>query len=128
MIDISDDIPKYKKKSNVKPPKKFKHKHTYLPCIIEYPEQYYLKEHNRNGKKGFHFASYCSICGKIGLCDTNRWYVDIKHHDGTRSWIEVDHTEEAKRELNPETRTLPVFQGNCWLPKFVDIEGEIAHD
>ena len=121
MIDISDDIPKYKKKSANKPPKKTKHKHTYEQCLIEYPEQYYLKEHNRNGKTQLHFASYCPICGKVNIADIKRWYVDTKHSDGVRSWIEVDYTDEAKQELNPETRTLPVFHGDSWLPKFVDI-------
>ncbi len=121
MIDISDDVPKYKKKSKTKPPKKIDHKHTYEPCLIEFPEQYYLKEHNRNGKTHFQFASYCTICGKVGHIDRDRWYKDTKCREGNRSWIKVDFSEEAERELNPETRTLPVFWGECWLPKFVDI-------
>jgi ribosomal protein L33 len=121
MIYISDEVPKYKKKSKVKPPKKTGHKHTYKPCLIEYPEQFYLKEHDRNDKTRLRFASYCTVCGKVGGMDHDRWYVSVKHSDGDRSWIEVDLTDEAKRELNPETRTLPVFQADCWLPKFINI-------
>ena len=37
MKDFTNDIPKYKKKSTASPPAKAKHKHEYVPCLIEHP-------------------------------------------------------------------------------------------
>lgn len=44
-----DDIPKYRKESHARPPKKSKHKHLSEPCIIESPADWWKKEHERSG-------------------------------------------------------------------------------
>lgn len=130
MNDFSNDIPKYKKKSQSKPPTKAKHKHIYEPCLIEYPEQWYLKPHERKLYEGNHvkmslrFSSYCPICGKTGESDRDRWSTLIKKNNGVISYCERVWTEEAERELNPATRTLPVFTTDGWNEKFVDIKEE----
>lgn len=130
MNDFSNDIPKYKKKSTAKPPAKSKHKHVYEPCLIDYPEQWYLKPHehqlyeNGREKRRLRFDSYCPVCGKTGGIDKDRWWTSVKKHNGVISYIESIHTEEAERELNPATRTLPVFKVDGWGEKFVDIFGE----
>ena len=98
-----DEIPRHKKKSKAKTPKKSQHKHTYKPCVIEYPLDWYKKEHERSGEKQFSIGTYCAICGKIG--ELKRWY----------------HTENES-ELNPETRTLPIFWTEDFFPKYVELE------
>lgn len=122
-----NEIPKYKKKSQAKPPKKAKHKHTYEPCLIEYPLQWYLKPHEHKLYEGnrvktaLRFSSYCPICGKLGGSDHDRWWMIIKKHDGEHSYVESVYTAEAERELNPATRTLPVFKTDGYFEKFVEI-------
>lgn len=128
MNNIPNDIPKYRKKSTAKPPAKAKHKHMYEPCLLEYPVQWSLKPHERelyeNGrvKTRLRFSSYCPICGKTGETDYGRWETTFKKHNGVISYLETVLTEEAERELNPATRTLPVFKIDGWREKFVDIE------
>lgn len=61
MINIPDDIPKYKKKSTRHPPKKSRHKHTYEDCLlnVEYEMGGILYD-------SVFLSEYCAICGKIG--------------------------------------------------------------
>lgn len=122
-IDIPSDIPKYQKKSTARPPAKAKHKHVYEPCLFEQLELWYCKPHERKSNKTWlKFGSYCPICGKVGETDYDRWRTVVKKHNGVCSYLERVPTEEAKRELDPATRTLPVFYiGDQWRPKFVDI-------
>jgi hypothetical protein len=124
MNDIPNDIPKYRKKSTASPPAKAKHKHVYEPCLLDEPCEWYLKPHERSGKRYLRFASYCPICGKTNSGDHERWWTTIKKHNGVTSYIERVHTEEAERELDPTTRTLPVFKVDEWRQKFVDIGEE----
>lgn len=130
MQDFTNDIPKYRKKSTAKPPTKAKHKHVYEPCLFEYPEQWYLKPHEQKRcgdgqvKTKLRFSSYCPICGKTGDCDYDRWHTKVERNNGVFSYLETVYTEEAEREINPETRTLPVFKVGGWGEKFVDISKE----
>lgn len=125
-IDIPNDIPKYQKKSIAKPPVKAKHKHVYEPCLLEQLELWYCKPHERKSNKTWlKFGSYCPICGKVGDVDRERWWTTVKKHNGVCSFLERVPTEEAKCELDPATRTLPVFYiGDQWRPKFVELEEE----
>ena len=122
--NIPNDIPKYRKKSASRPPTKAKHKHIYEPCLFEQLELWYYKPHERKSNKTYlKFGSYCPICGKVGETDHDRWRTTVKKHNGVCSYIERVPTEEAERELNPATRTLPVFYiGDQWSPKYVKIE------
>lgn len=123
MNNIPNDIPKYRKKSTAKPPAKAKHKHVYEPCLFEQLELWYCKPHERKSNKtNLKFGSYCPICGKAGDTDHDRWWTTVKKHNGMFSYLERVHTEEAERELNPATRTLPVFYiGDEWRPTFVKL-------
>lgn len=114
------------KKSTVKPPKKATHKHIYEPCLFEQLVEWYCKPHERKtNKTQLRFGSYCPICGKTGATDTNRWWTSVKKHNGAISYYETVPTDEGERELNPMTRTMPVFYvGDEWRPKFVDIGEE----
>lgn len=126
MIDIPNDVPKYRKKSTAKPPAKAKHKHVYEPCLFEQIEMWYAKPHERKSNRTrLTFGSYCPICGKVGDTDTDRWFAHVKKHNDMFSYLETVYTEEAERELNPTTRTLPVFYiGDEWRPKFVELKEE----
>ena len=121
---IPDDIPKYRKKSTAKSPAKADHKHVYEPCLLEQLELWYCKPHERQSNKTLlKFSSYCPICGKVGEADRDRWWTTVKKNNGMFSYLEKVRTEEAERELNPATRTLPVFYiGDEWNPKYVKIE------
>ena len=121
MNNVPNDIPKYRKKSQAKPPKKSKHKHIYEPCLLEIPLEWYSHPHERSGKTFLRFRSYCPTCGKIGDVDHERWWTHVEKHNGMFAYLETVHTKEAERELNPLTRTLPVFKTEDYFAKFVDI-------
>lgn len=124
--NFNNDIPKYKKKSTASPPAKAKHKHEYVPCLIEHPWAWWAKPHETGqSKRVLSFRSYCPICGKIGDVDRDRWWTTVKKVDGGgRRYIESVKTAEAERELNPCTRTLLVFKVDSPFAKFVDIGKE----
>lgn len=64
MINIPDDIPKYRKKSSRHPPKKSKHKHIYKNCLLSYK----MSIGYSTGESIVDcvcLSEYCTICGKI---------------------------------------------------------------
>ena len=124
--NFNNDIPKYKKKSTASPPAKAKHKHEYVPCLIEHPWAWWGKPHEwEQSKRVLSFRSYCPICGKTNEADHDRWYTVIKkYHENGSSYIESVRSKEAERELNPSTRTIPVFKADRPWPKFVEISKE----
>lgn len=65
MINIPDNIPKYKKKSTRKPPKKSKHKHIYKDCLLKSKIAFKYNTGERIVDR-LHLGNYCTICGKIG--------------------------------------------------------------
>lgn len=123
-MNFTDDIPKYKKKSQKKPPKKAKHKHLCEPCIITRPVDWYMKEHTRSGKTKDEFYGYCPICGKVmGYRPNNDlYYKRVKRVIGEFSCLVDELTEEGEREMNPATRTIPTFVSDDCFIKFVEIE------
>lgn len=123
MTDYINDIPKYRKKSTASPPAKSKHKHVYEPCLLEFPWRWWKKPHEKDyDTPKLEFRSYCPVCGKVGDVDLDRWRTTVKkYHENSGSYIEVANTEEAERELNPATRTLPVFKVEDPFAKFVEI-------
>jgi hypothetical protein len=117
-----DDVPRYRKKSTAKPPKKSKHKHLNEPCIIAYPERWWTKEHLRNAKMHTVVGAYCPVCGKIGeLKDKSPWYTKDTVFVGTYQLTETVLTEDGKKEMNPLTRTLPYFEIDDPFAKFVQL-------
>lgn len=124
-FDYLDEVAPYKKKSQSKPPKKSKHKHLCEPCIISYPMDWWTKEHLRSNKRNDTIGVYCPICGKIGdIKDRSRWYTNDTVFIGNMRFTESVLTEDGKREMNPETRTLPYFEVDDPFDKFVSIEGD----
>lgn len=121
-MKYTEEIPRYKKKSKAKPPKKSKHKHMYEPCVIERPVDWYMKEHERSGVIKAEIGMYCPVCGKAGsITDVDRWY----QKEPTQSkWItcRTIPTEECILELDPTTRTLPTFWTDEIFPKFFKLE------
>ena len=100
---MDEQIPRYRKKSNKRPPKKFNHKHQYENCVFEYISITFSRE------KGFYPAikrcigSYCTICGNIGKVIDRDWTIDTVHA------YPIIWTEKAEDEMNDNTRTLPLF-------------------
>lgn len=124
MADIFDenDVPKYRKASQAKAPKKAKHKHLAEPCVTIYPKDWHTKEHLRSNEKHATIDYYCPICGKLmGLRDRERWYTTEPLRGLPFAGIRTVHTEECERELNPETRTLPSFEIDSPFDKFVSL-------
>ena len=123
--NYNDDEVRYKKKSNSRPPKKANHKHLCEPCIISYPNEWWAKEHLRTDKTHDVIGIYCPICGKIGeLKDRARWYMKDTVFVGNVQFTENVLTEEGKKEMNPETRTLPTFKVKDPFDKFVVLVDE----
>lgn len=108
----------YKKKMRRKPSKKARHKHDYQPCVFEYDGIRLDKAHGFVPSPNMGFGSYCTICGKIGGSDHDRWSRWVPVNGGPAGHSE--YTEEAQIELNPETRTLPTFRvEDIWSQKFI---------
>ena len=95
----------------------------YEPCVIEIPADWYKKEHERSGEIKAEIWSYCPVCGKVcAIQNTERWWKSVAepHHLFGRVFY-TEPTEECKRELNPETRTLPTFWNDDVFPKYVEL-------
>lgn len=109
-MNLQDDIPKYRKKSQKKGLSRSKHKHAYENCV------FWKHERILDDAKGFIFGpeieysigTYCPICHKIGTTYDRSWTVDQKDSIAFLSFIKTDWTETAKKEFNPET--LPCFR------------------
>ena len=120
-----DDIPRYRKKSTAKTPKKSKHKHLVDPCVLEYPLDWYNKPHDRVRGNHINIGGYCPICGKLGdLKDKSLWYGKDTVFIGNYQFTESVLTEEGEKEMNPETRTLPTFYVDDPFAKFVELPNE----
>lgn len=120
--NYDNEIPKYKKKSPAKPPKKSKHKHDYIPCILSYPEDWWNKKHLRNRKMKDVIAAYCPICGKLGdIKDRSIWYKRETVFINNIQFTESMFTEEGERQMNKRTRTIPTFIVEDPFAKFVSL-------
>lgn len=125
-----DDIPRHKKKSKRKPPKKANHKHEFSPCVLEFEIPRFDKQHGQVMVKDARIDGYCPICGKIDRPqDWERWWTSEVRYSGFSHAFLVQSSEEAKRELNPATRTLPTFWVDDWIsPKYVSLSNEEVAD
>lgn len=116
-----DEVGKYRKKSNKNPPKKSKHKHHYESCVFGYYAKKFTKERGFENQYETSIGTYCPVCGKIGNtydCDNEKYFVKS-------SLVHRDFTEEGKRELDKNTRTLPYFWiKEGWFVKSVDLDTE----
>ena len=106
---------RYRKKSKKKPPRKADHKHERADCVLF---------ENFGNFKSMMIGSYCPICGKVmdwGAPLGGKWRKDFSD---TPRFIAPDWTDEARREFDPETRTLPYFELTTSMQKYVDIENK----
>lgn len=126
MQDYTDEFVPHKKKSSAKPPKKAKHKHDFQHCIFGYYGTKLDQEHGFVPEREQCFGGYCTICGKIGKVDLGKWFKSGESYSPLfQNLFRTEYTDEAKRELNPETRTLPTFWlDDRWKQKFVELESE----
>lgn len=129
MQNYDDEYVKHKKKSSAKPPQKSKHKHRYEDCLFAQPTSRYDKAHGIvYDNYELVFGSYCPVCGKIGSVNIKKWYDLVKsQYDGPSIFLQCMYSEEpneaAKCELDPETRTLPLFTlTEMFGQKYVDLE------
>ena len=120
-----DDIPRYKKKAKHSPPKKAKHKHEFMPCVLEFEVPRYDKQHGQVMVKDVRIDGYCPICGKIDRPHNwEHWWTHDVRYDGFSRAFLMQSSEAAKRELDPATRTLPTFWVDDWMfPKYVSLSG-----
>lgn len=124
-FNYDDDIMPYKKKSQSKAPKKAKHKHLCSPCILSYPSDWWTKEHLRKDKMTDTIGAYCPICGKIGdIKDRSVWYERSTVFIGNMQFSESVLTEEGKKQMDINTRTLPTFVVDSPFEKFVQLENQ----
>lgn len=117
---------RHKKRSKAKPPKKADHKHLFEPCVLEYKSRRFDKAHGMVcDEPDARIDSYCPVCGKIGgLLDESRWWKWERFH----SYWKHERTEEAVRELSPETRTLPTFFiEDGWFAKYVELKEDATN-
>lgn len=119
----TEEVMPYKKKSQAKSPRKSKHKHKYELCLVEYPQQWYLKEHARNDEKTTDISAYCPMCGKRGPVKNLEQWILSERPMGC-GFIRQVVTEEYMKELNPETRTLPTFWIDEPFQKRVEVDNE----
>lgn len=119
-----EEMMRYRKKSRTKPPRKATHKHLNEQCILEYPANWFMKEHEQGIKMTTSFSGYCPICGKVGEADIERWYVHRRGFGNAHSFVWNEPTAEAERELDPDTRTLPTFRVKDPFVKFVEVNND----
>ena len=116
MIDFDEET-RYRKKSVKRPPKKSTHKHVFKPCVFETKGIVFDKAHGIvKGPNEYKMGSYCEICGKVGPADRKWWCV------GNSRFLLGQYTEEAERQLDPATRTLPTFYLEDYFQKFVILD------
>lgn len=118
---FDDDVARYKKKATKKSPPKAKHKHEFEECILEYPSKSFDKTKGFIDKVEGCFGRYCVICGRIHFGGLTDHFVRAPYGN---SYV-LRMSEKAKRELNPETRTLPTFWVDGFLKtKYIDLESK----
>lgn len=100
-METDEPIVPYRKKSKARPPKKANHKHVWADCVFEFEDELLGK---------ISIGTYCPICGKIGNPMSRRW----------RQKTCYEWTDAARKEFDPETRTLPLCHAKNYFSKFVE--------
>ncbi len=111
-----EDIPKYRKKSQKKPPKKANHKHEWANCVYNTMTYGYSREKGFYKTTELSVGTYCPICGKIGNVADQKYRENIC---AIPKFYQLEWTKEAQKEFDPATRTLPFFEINQFKDKFV---------
>lgn len=100
----------YKKKKRKRKPRKADHPHQWAECVygISFAGNFELS-----------IGTYCPICGKVGV---PTYYTKWKDHFRTEHGVYSEWSEEAEKEFNPSTRTLPYFEIDLFVTKSLDLE------
>ena len=104
-----DDVPRYKKKKAKKTPVKSDHKHESANCVFEVESIRFDKIHGIVPATRLVIGTYCPICGRIRSSWNEAYWTPGDRLD-TGAWRSGHWSEEAEKEFDPETRTLPFFQ------------------
>ena len=124
MRDFVEDQMPHKKKAKKKHIKKADHKHDFQPCVFSYPTEKFDKHRGMFQTTEESIGSYCTICGKIGEQHFPWVFEFVPMRPGAHIG-RYERTEDAKKELNPETRTFPTFHLNDYFrDKFIPDFGE----
>ena len=113
-----EDIPKYRKKSQKKPPKKANHKHEWANCVYNTVTCGYSREKGFYKTTELSVGTYCPICGKIGNIADQKYRENICT---IPKFYQMAWTKEAQKEFDPATRTLPFFKIDQFKDKFVEM-------
>lgn len=113
---MEQEIPKYRKKSQKKPPKKANHKHEWANCVYETTTIAYSREKGFYKTTELNIGTYCPMCGKIGVVDDCNFKVNTSPYS---KFLTYEWSEAAQKEFNPTTRTMPFFKIDQFKDKFV---------
>ncbi len=111
-----------------KPKKRIYHKrddhtHRYDFCVYEY--DFPSREHPGTFNRECSIGTYCPVCGKVGARFTrDPRYIQRSEHFKNRIYLGCKWNDEALKELDSRTRTLPTFFLEHWSDtKYVDLKG-----
>lgn len=103
------EVPKYRKKSAKKPPKKANHKHTYERVIFRYlnPQCFFYPEYGFVGDYSYSAGSRCTVCGRLehgfpgdgGVCVSQ-----------TVRMPRFNEPDRKRNILKPEYVSLPIVE------------------
>lgn len=114
-VQITQEIPKYRKKAKKTGVPRANHKHEYANCVFRQPGMRFDNAHGivRDGYC-YSVGLYCSMCGKILSVSDPKWFINERGYLGlTARW-----NDAALREFSDATRTLPLFTlGEDFCPK-----------
>ena len=105
----NEEMP-HRKRAKHKTVKKSRHKHDFHPCVFEFEGLHFNKMNGFVTIPDVSIGTYCPICGKIGSLCAQGWRQWKPPNSNNRAGS-FAYTDDAKRELDPQTRTLPTF----WL-------------
>lgn len=103
MIQIPNDVPRHRKRSNKKTPTKSDHKHEYANCVYDVPTLRFEQSRGFLPTTRTAIGTYCTICGKVGDVYSRSWFSQVN------TWP-PQWSNEAMQEFDEETRTLPRFK------------------
>lgn len=121
MDEYYDDIPRYKKKTKRPRTPKSNHKHIYQNCVFKYGDVLFWNKHGFVNEERMSIGTYCPICGKIGTTFADDWTKHLTYWPSSSKWKEM-WSEEALREFEESTRTLPMFTISDIFQKKIEIE------
>lgn len=121
IIQFEAAVPKYKKPAKHVYHKKSDHTHRYNFCVYEY--DFPASVPDRESTREVSIGTYCPVCGKVGARFTRDLrYVHRSEKFKNRFYLSYNWNEEAKKEFDLATRTLPCFFLDHWAEtKYVNL-------